>query len=203
MTRSLARLRARLSYANVTATLALFIALGGTSYAAATLGRNTVGSTQIRSNAVGSSEIRSGAVGTSELRDRSIALRDLAVDTRASLRGAAGPAGPAGAAGPTGPAGVALSAAVNSGGVRVGGNARDNVNHPGGSNEYTVEFTHDVSGCIYAATLAAAPIGSTVEQPPAGGRIGVASAGGATVLVKTYDGAGAPAPAPFHLLVSC
>ncbi|MDA0166293.1 hypothetical protein OM076_38870 [Solirubrobacter ginsenosidimutans] len=203
MTRSLARLRARLSYANVTATLALFVALGGTSYAAATLGRNTVGSTQIRSNAVGSSEIRSSAVGSSEIRDRTIALRDLAVSTRSSLRGGVGPAGPAGPAGATGPAGTGLTAAVNSGGAKVGGNARDNVNHPGGSNEYTVEFTRDVSTCIYAATLAAASNGGATEQPPAGGRVGVASAGGASVLVKTYDGTGAPAPAPFHLLVSC
>ena len=100
MTHALNRLRARLTYANVTATLALFIALGGTSYAAASLARNSVGSAQIRTNAVGSSEIRSRAVGSSEIRDRTIALRDIAPNTRSSLRGASGPAGPAG---PTGP----------------------------------------------------------------------------------------------------
>ena len=42
------RLRSRLSYANVTASLALFIALGGTGYAAVTLPRNSVGSAQLR-----------------------------------------------------------------------------------------------------------------------------------------------------------
>ena len=57
----LTRLRQKLSYANVTATLALFIALGGTSYAALTLPRNSVGSKQIRSRAV-------GVVGTSHAR---------------------------------------------------------------------------------------------------------------------------------------
>ena len=82
------------------------------------------------------------------------------------------------------------------------GTARDNVNHPGGSNEYTVEFTHDVSGCVYSATLAAVQNGPTLEQPPAG-RITVASAGGASVLVKTYNELGAATPEPFHLLVSC
>jgi hypothetical protein len=73
------RLRERLSYANVTATLALFIALGGTSYAAVSLPRNSVGSTQLRSNAVSSAEIR----------DRSIRLRDVSPTTRRQLQGQA------------------------------------------------------------------------------------------------------------------
>ena len=47
------RLRDRLSYANVTASLALFVALGGTSYAAVTLPRNSVGQKQLRDHAVG------------------------------------------------------------------------------------------------------------------------------------------------------
>ncbi len=202
MTRTLARLRARLSYANITATLALFTALGGTSYAAASLARNSVGPTQIRSNAVGSSEIRRNAVASSEIRDRSVRLGDISTRARNALRGPQGPAGPTGATGPAGPAGTADRAAINSGGGKVLGTARDNVIHPGGSNEYTVEFTHDVSSCVYAATLAAVQNGPTLEQPRAG-RITVASAGGASVLVKTYDAAGTPTPAPFHLLVSC
>jgi hypothetical protein len=201
MTRSLARLRARLSYANVTATLALFVALGGTSYAAASLARNSVGSAQIRAGAVGFSELRGNSVTTSRIRDKSIGLRDLAPNTRESLRGTAGPAGPAGPVGPPGPSGTGLNAAVTGAGVRVGGNALDTVAHIG--NEYTVEFPRDVSACIYAATLAAVSNGGVVEQPPAGGRTSVASAGGAKVLVKTYDGTGAAAAAPFHLIVSC
>jgi hypothetical protein len=44
--------------------------------------------------------------------------------------------------------------------------------------------------------------GPTLEQPPAG-RITVASAGGAKVLVRTFNAAGTAAPEPFHLLVSC
>jgi hypothetical protein len=46
------RLRARLSYANVVATLALFAALGGASYAAVTLPPNSVGPRQLRRGAV-------------------------------------------------------------------------------------------------------------------------------------------------------
>ena len=48
-------MRRHLTYANVMATVAVFIALGGSSYAAVTLSRNSVGSTQIRKGAVGAS----------------------------------------------------------------------------------------------------------------------------------------------------
>jgi hypothetical protein len=65
----------RLTYANVTATLALFVALGGTSYAAATLPRDAVGARQLRANSVGSSEVR----------NRSLEVRDLSVRARRAL----------------------------------------------------------------------------------------------------------------------
>lgn len=43
------RLRTRLSYANVVATLALFIALGGSAYA---IGAGTIGSREVRDNSL-------------------------------------------------------------------------------------------------------------------------------------------------------
>jgi hypothetical protein len=46
------RLRPKLTYANVMATIAVFIALGGASYAATKLPKNSVGSKQIKANAV-------------------------------------------------------------------------------------------------------------------------------------------------------
>jgi hypothetical protein len=198
MTQLLARVRARITYANLTATLALFVALGGTSYAALTLPRNSVGSSQIRANAVGPSELRSRAVGSSELRDRSIKLGDISTSARASLRGAQGPTGPAGAAA------VTYRAAVTSGGGSVRGNAID-AGHTAGTNEYHVVFAPNVnvSGCIYNATLAAVQNGPTLEQPPAG-RITVADGPDArTVTVKTYEANGNPVEAPFHLIVAC
>src|SRR4051812_7277913 len=85
--RMLAPLRSKLSFANVTAALALFIALGGTGYAAATLPRNSVGSNQIRAGAVGSSELKRGAVSSRAIRNRSVELTDLSANARASLRG--------------------------------------------------------------------------------------------------------------------
>ena len=81
--------RQHLTYANVMATVAVFIALGGTSYAL-TLPRNSVGPSQIRSNAVGASELRRGAVTSTEIKDRALRVRDLTRSARRSLRGARG-----------------------------------------------------------------------------------------------------------------
>ena len=49
-------------YANVTATMALIVALGGTSYAAIALPANSVGSRQLKRDAVTNSKLDSGAV---------------------------------------------------------------------------------------------------------------------------------------------
>lgn len=51
----------------MTASLALFIALGGTSYAVTQLPRNSVGNRQLKADAVSSSTIRAGAIGRSDL----------------------------------------------------------------------------------------------------------------------------------------
>src|SRR4051812_33440467 len=112
------RLRSKLSYANITATIALFVALGGTSYAVSSLPRNSVGARQLRSGAVGSSEVRKGAVRSKQIHDRSVGVRDLSKNVLTTLRGPQGPIGPQG---PVGPSGASLSSAVNSGGRVVSG----------------------------------------------------------------------------------
>ena len=104
----MSRIRSHLSYANVTASLALFVALGGTSYAVTQLPRNSVGSKQIRTGAVGASEVRTGAVRSRDIGNRSVALRDISLGARRSLRGQQGPTGPQG---PAGPGAASLSAA--------------------------------------------------------------------------------------------
>jgi hypothetical protein len=76
---------ARLSYANVAATLALFFALTGTAAAAVTLARDSVGAEHIQADAVGSSEIQADSVRSQEIRDESIVLADLTPGARASL----------------------------------------------------------------------------------------------------------------------
>jgi hypothetical protein len=141
----------RLTYGNVTATLALFVALGGTSYAVTQLPRISVGGAQIKPSAVGASELRRGSVASRALRNRSVALRDISASARAALKGAKGDPGPPG---------VAYRAVVNSGGGTIRGNAVA-TDHQGGSGRYSVAFDRDVSGCAATATLTDAQKGSS------------------------------------------
>ena len=68
-------LRRRLSYANVVATLTLFIALGGTSYAVL-----HIGSADVVDNSLRSRDIRNGTLLGRDLRDRSIRARDIGLN---------------------------------------------------------------------------------------------------------------------------
>jgi hypothetical protein len=190
-------MRKRLSYGNVVSSLALFIALGGTSYALS-LPRNSVGAAQIRGGAVRASEVRSGAVRSSEVKDHSLGVRDLSTAARNLLRGQTGATGAPGLAGPPGPPGVTYRAAISSGGLKIRGNAARVTTR--GMNEFLVDFDRSVDDCVSAATLAQVERGGTVT-PPAG-RITVARENG-SVLVKTYDAAGSAKQLPFHLIVAC
>lgn len=59
--------RPRLTYANVVATIALFAALGGVSYAATALPKNSVGTSQVQAEAIRTGKIADGAVTASKL----------------------------------------------------------------------------------------------------------------------------------------
>jgi hypothetical protein len=61
------KLRPRLNYANVIATLALFLALGGGAYAATQLPKNSVGSKQLKKNSVTSAKVKDGSLTASDL----------------------------------------------------------------------------------------------------------------------------------------
>jgi hypothetical protein len=93
------------TYANITATVALFLALGGTATAAVTLGRDSVRAREIATGAVRSPEIKTDAVRSLEIKDETIRLDDIADGTRGALEGAQGPAGAQGSSGPQGPPG--------------------------------------------------------------------------------------------------
>lgn len=131
----------RPSHTTVAAYMALFVALGGTSYAAVKLPRNSVGGKQIKRNAVSSSKVK----------DRSLRLADFGADqVPAGPQGAQGLQGPAGARGLDGldgPDGLdgadgtaAAFARVGSGGVLDNGTpsqnenvVQANVQHDGGA----------------------------------------------------------------------
>ena len=121
----LARLRAALSYANVVGTLALFIALGGVSYAAVTLPARSVGAKQLKTDAVTSAKVKNGTLRKRDFKDGALP-RGKSGETgqdgqpgdagppgqrgekgAPGLQGDAGAPGATGAAGPSGPAGAA------------------------------------------------------------------------------------------------
>jgi hypothetical protein len=70
--------RSHLSFANVISVIALFVALGGASYAAVTLPKNSVGAKQIKKNGVGASEIKKSAVRTGEVKNGTLRAQDFA-----------------------------------------------------------------------------------------------------------------------------
>jgi hypothetical protein len=72
--------RPRASYANVTSTLALVVALGGTGAYAV----NTIGSADIKPGAVRSSDLGKNAVTSAKVKDGAIQLQDLAGSARTS-----------------------------------------------------------------------------------------------------------------------
>jgi hypothetical protein len=106
----------RISYANIVASLALFVALGGTAAAVTALPRDSVGSPQIQKDAVRSPEIAKdavrspeiandavrapeiadGAVHSAEIADGAIRVADISTGARNTLKGEQGPPGPAG-----------------------------------------------------------------------------------------------------------
>ncbi len=86
----------RLTYANVVASLALFLALTGGAYAAATLPRNSVGPAQLKSRAVTPAKLS---------RDTRKLLNRAGAPGPQGQRGPSGAPGPAGATGASGPAG--------------------------------------------------------------------------------------------------
>ena len=67
-------MRRHLTYANVMASVAVFVALGGTGYAAA-----TIKTRNIANNAVTGSKLATNAVTSSKVRNGSLLARGLAV----------------------------------------------------------------------------------------------------------------------------
>ena len=94
----------RLSYSNVIASVALFLAICGTSYAAITLPKNSVGPKQLQQNSVRSVEVKPGSLRKSDFKKSHLE----------SMRG------PQGTQGPQGPQGVPGEAGATNVVVRIG-----------------------------------------------------------------------------------
>src|SRR5581483_1540888 len=209
-------LRRRPSPAMVVACIALAIALGGTSYAAATLTlpKGSVGTIQLKDSSVTNKKLAKNAVGSLKVIDHSL----LAVDFKkgqlpkgpAGLRGPAGPAGvpgpagPAGPVGPTGPTGATGPTGSSSSGLSVAMSAAGTpIRSAGvvttsktGTGRYVIRFNRTISACIYLATLGPASSG-------ANGMISTSTAADTDVGVTTLSTSGAAADKPFDLMVFC
>jgi hypothetical protein len=181
-------LRDRASYANVVSTLAVFLALGGTSYAV-TLPRNSVGPSQLQSDSVGRSEIRRGAVRSGEIRNRSVRTGDISFVARRALRGQQGPPGPT------------FFQSVNSSGGGAVGNGTS-VEEGSSFNTRVVGFSRSVANCVAVASLTTIP-GGPVPDPPGNGHVTAEPTADGRVLVETFAPDGSAAQYPFNLIVAC
>jgi hypothetical protein len=92
----------RLSYANLTATLALFLALGGTSYAALQITGSNVKNGTLTGSDIKNESLKSGDVDNGSLLAKDFKSGQLP----AGPAGPQGPEGPQGIQGPQGPAGA-------------------------------------------------------------------------------------------------
>jgi hypothetical protein len=207
--------------------LALFVALGGTAYAAS-LPANSVGTKQLKTNAVTAPKIQADAITTGKVEDATLQAQDFA--SGVLLRGERGPTGDTGPPGLTGDRGLTgetglrgetgltggvdttiLWAAVSAGdggtpaSIPFGKHAVSATRTSAGYEE--VKFDRDVSACAYTATLGGnSPAVSPGTYTPTSIYVVPKSGAPDTVWVTiAYLSGGFPTglDASFHLIVAC
>ena len=141
-------------YANVTATLALVVALGGSAYAA-----NTVRSRDIKNGEVKRVDLANNAVTSGKVKNGALLSRDFKAGQipagQNGATGATGATGPKGDKGDAGAPATALWASVDSTGV-LGRNSHAVSSSDlgtSGNGSYEVVFDRDVRGCIYLGSV--------------------------------------------------
>jgi hypothetical protein len=163
-------LRTRLTYANVVATLAVFLALGGGAWAL-TLGRNSVGSPQIRRNAVKAPEIGKDAVRKAEIRANAVRTDEVADGSLLRKDFAAGEVPGQGEPGPPGENATKLFGYIRDNGpdipalVYYGSGVNSVSDEPGNGTGYVVTFNQSLKGCVVLADPGIGfPEGEPVQQ---------------------------------------
>lgn len=104
------RIRKNLTFANVVACLALFIALGGASYATTQLPKNSVGTKQLKKNAVTSAKVKNRSLRAVDFKRGQIPAGPQGQPGEHGPQGVHGPpgqTGPQGQRGPQGEEGIA------------------------------------------------------------------------------------------------
>jgi len=175
-------IRTRLTYANVMATIAVFVALGGSALAIDKIKANSVGSKQIKAKAVKNGDIADNAVTSVKVADGSLLGDDFAAGQLPA--GPAGPKGDTGAPGAPGEPGAPgqpgapganatnLFAYVTDPGTAdadthvVYGSGVTGVVEPPGSNSYLVTFNRSVVNCAVQATVGRGDPSALAPFPP-------------------------------------
>jgi hypothetical protein len=202
----LAKLRPKLTYANVVSTLCLFILLGGSSYAAVKLGRNAVKSKNIAADAVTSPKVKNGSLISEDFRPGQLPS------------GPGGPAGDPGAPGTNGVNGTSVTSANEpagpncaNGGAKFTAASGDTYACNGAQGDPgpfpgTLPSGKTLRGVYYAENTAAAAadrtsdsvsFGFTLASQPAAHYI----ASGATPPAQCPGTVNSPEAAPGHLCV--
>jgi hypothetical protein len=96
-------------HSTVVAYVALFIALGGTSYAAVKLPKNSVGGTQIKANAVTSGKVKNGSLRKADFKVGDLPAGAAGAQGPQGLKGDKGDPGTPGAQGPAGVVGTIIA----------------------------------------------------------------------------------------------
>jgi hypothetical protein len=96
------QIRSHLTYANVIATLALFLALGGGAYAAVKLPANSVGTKEIKDKSVTPKKLNPSTISSFKARGVQGPRGDTGPEGPSGPKGDTGPQGPAGPKGDTG-----------------------------------------------------------------------------------------------------
>ncbi len=192
----LAKLRARMSYANVVSTLALALAVGGGSAYAAT----KIGSDGLRYHAVTASKLANNAVTPSKVKDNSLSGRELRDNsiTSADIRNGTLQAGDFAAGqlpkGDKGDPGVALFGVVTADGGLASGRGVTALGGTPAGGAYVATFGQDVSKCAAIATLTGGPGGTVTAAPTSGNP--------AQVTFQTREGA-VGTPRAFQFAIAC
>jgi hypothetical protein len=193
-------LRGKLNYANATATIALFVALGGSAYAAASLPKNSVGTKQLKAGSVTSAKIKNGAVTGPKVKLSSLGTVPSA--TSAASAGVAATATNAAALGGSPPSAFAASSVVRSATINSAGSlvpaksdgvAASNFLHSG-------EGLYCINGLNPAPRTAVATIDTGAEQ---GSTVAteIGPPGECQVRIFTYSKAAVDANRPFSLIL--
>jgi hypothetical protein len=169
------RIRRNMTFGNVVAVTALFIALGGTSYAALSLPRNSVGSRQIRRNAVSSTKVKNGSLKKGDFKAGQLPAGDKGDQGNPGLKGDKGDPGNPGNPGADGTA--TAYARIGDGGLLVGGVAeqkgitQDMIQHDAGAAaaESTGAGVYCLGGLGFTPTSAVVSSDNTdsLPAPPA------------------------------------